>query len=139
MPRKSNLRVVSAGTFAASGCAGFIITTSVSGSTAERTAERLGKTAAVADLYEPSVNLDLGVAHLAFLRDLYGGDIIKVLAAYNGGEAAVAKWEQRFGGVAEDEFVESITYRETRDYVKRVMSHYRHYREIYGQTAAAPR
>jgi soluble lytic murein transglycosylase len=55
-----------------------------------------------------------------------------MLAAYNGGENALAKWESRFGQLPTDEFVESITYRETRDYVKRVLSHHRHYRQIYG-------
>ena len=32
-----------------------------------------------------------------------------------------------------DEFVESITYRETRDYVKKVMGNYRRYQQLYGE------
>ena len=56
---------------------------------------------------------------------------IKALAAYNGGPDAVAKWESRFGHLPPDEFVENITYRETRDYVKRVLGNYRRYQIEY--------
>ena len=51
---------------------------------------------------------------------------------YNGGEEAVARWQRSFGNLDEDEFVESITYRETRDYVKRVIGNYRRYHQQYG-------
>jgi len=65
------------------------------------------------------------------LLDRYAGNVLKALAAYNGGEGAVGKWERRFGDLDLDEFVESISYRETRDYVKRVMTNYRAYRHLY--------
>ena len=54
------------------------------------------------------------------------------MAAYNGGEAPSSKWQRQFGDLEPDEFVESITYRETRDYVKRVMANYRAYQRQYG-------
>ena len=100
-------------------------------STAERIAQRLGQPSPVGQLYDPDTNITLGVAHLQQLLNAYDGDQIKVLAAYNGGESAVAKWQQRFGGLEPDEFVESITYRETRDYVKRVMGNYQRYQREY--------
>jgi soluble lytic murein transglycosylase len=99
--------------------------------TAEQVAEKLGRPSPVAYLYEPEVNIPLGIAHLAELHSRYGGNWLEILAAYNGGEGAVTKWQQRFGNLDGDEFVESITYRETRDYVKRVFTHYRHYQELY--------
>jgi soluble lytic murein transglycosylase len=99
--------------------------------TAEQVAEKLGHPSPVNDLYEPEVNIPLGIAHLAELHTRYGGNWLEILAAYNGGEGAVTKWQQRFGDLDGDEFVESITYRETRDYVKRVFTHYRHYQELY--------
>ena len=43
----------------------------------------------------------------------------------------MAKWEQRAGGLSDDEFVENISYRETRDYVKRVVENYRIYQSLY--------
>lgn len=101
-------------------------------STAERVAsaiqiEREGEI----DLNQPPVNIQLGTAYLRTLIDRFDGEPLKAVAAYNGGEAAVDRWELQFGALAADEFVESITYRETRDYVKRVAGNYRVYREIY--------
>jgi soluble lytic murein transglycosylase len=82
-------------------------------------------------LFQPDLNIDLGVRHLNALLGRFDGDVLKALAAYNGGEAAIEKWQQRFAGLEPDEFVESISYRETRDYVKRVVTNYRTYRELY--------
>ena len=78
-----------------------------------------------------SLNVDLGTAHMARLLREHDGDWLRILAAYNAGEAALAKWEERFGDLPADEFVESITYRETKDYVKRVLAHYRRYVTLY--------
>lgn len=100
--------------------------------TAEQVAERLGRPSPAGELYTPEVNIALGVAHLDELYTRYGGNWLEVLAAYNGGEGAAEKWRERFGTLDGDEFVESITYRETRNYVKRVFTHYRRYRQLYG-------
>jgi soluble lytic murein transglycosylase-like protein len=62
----------------------------------------------VVDSYHPVSNLDAGIRHLRSLLDRF--ELRLALAAYNAGEAAV----QRFGGVP--------PYRETRDYVARVMA-----------------
>lgn len=66
----------------------------------------------VTDALDPSQNLDGGARHLRFLVDLYGGDLRQALAAYNAGQGAV----KRYGGVP--------PYRETRDYVTRVLRRY---------------
>lgn len=84
-----------------------------------------------AALNDPSRNISLGTAYLAELLTKFDGDRLKALAAYNGGVAAVRKWERRFPEHDGDEFVESISFRETRDYVKRVIAAYRQYRELY--------
>ena len=102
-------------------------------STAAQVARERGEPSPVDHLYDPEVNVSLGVAHLADLMRRYGGDPLKATAAYNGGAEAVARWEQRFGTLPPDEFVESITYRETRDYVKKVMGNYRRYQQLYGE------
>lgn len=85
-----------------------------------------------AGLFDPTTNIDLGTRYLRQLLDRYQGNLAKALAAYNGGEDAVAKWERRTPGAATDEFVETISYRETRHYVKQVLGNYRHYRRLYG-------
>ncbi len=73
-----------------------------------RTAASLGVTNAL----DPRQNLEGGARHLRFLVDLYGGDLRKALAAYNAGQGAV----QRHGGVP--------PYRETREYVKKILKRY---------------
>ena len=88
-------------------------------------------------LHRPEVNVPLGVALLARLRDRYRGSLEKALAAYNAGEDAVAKWERRYVGREADEFVELISYRETRDYVKSVLGNYRTYQTLYAPSASA--
>ncbi|MFN8643507.1 MAG: transglycosylase SLT domain-containing protein [Candidatus Binatia bacterium] len=102
-------------------------------STAERVARGRGLPPPADHLEEPAVNIALGTAHLADLLRSYDGDPLKAFAAYNGGEEAVARWQQRFGALPGDELVENITYRETRDYVKKVMGNYRRYQQLYGR------
>ena len=67
----------------------------------------------VADAFDPAANLDGGSRHLRALLQRYDGNLEKALAAYNAGEGAV----QRHGGVP--------PYRETREYVKRVLERVR--------------
>jgi soluble lytic murein transglycosylase len=98
------------------------------------TAERVAATDQI-DLNDPDVNIDLGTRYLRTLLTRFGGDPLKAIAAYNGGERAVVKWQRQFAELADDEFVESITYRETRDYVKRVVANYRTYQQRYGVAA----
>ena len=101
-------------------------------STAKRVAATSDQPIDHTDLTDPRVNIELGTRHLRTLLTRFGADPLKALAAYNGGEAAVEKWQRRFADLADDEFVESITYRETRDYVKKVVANYRAYEQLYG-------
>jgi soluble lytic murein transglycosylase-like protein len=66
----------------------------------------------VANAFDPAQNLDGGTRHLGSLLSLYAGDVKKALAAYNAGAGAVS----RHRGIP--------PYRETRDYVKKVMRRY---------------
>lgn len=73
------------------------------------TGERYG----ASDLRDPHVNLEVGSRYLAGLLREFDGDVEMALAAYNAGPAAVA----RYDGVP--------PYRETRRYVRRVLTLYR--------------
>jgi len=66
----------------------------------------------VRDLHDPAQNIAGGVRHLAYLLGLYAGDVVKSLAAYNAGEAAVEK----YNGVP--------PYDETRLYVRKALAAY---------------
>jgi soluble lytic murein transglycosylase-like protein len=66
----------------------------------------------VRNTFDPAENIAGGARHLAYLLGLYGGDLPRALAAYNAGEAAVA----RYGGVP--------PYDETRLYVSKGLAAY---------------
>jgi soluble lytic murein transglycosylase len=100
--------------------------------TARKVARETGIGASALDLYDPELNVALGTAYLRNLFAMFHGDEFKAVAAYNGGEHAVEQWTRKFPG-ADDEWVENITYRETREYVKRVIGGWREYQLLYGQ------
>ncbi len=105
-------------------------------STAHRMAQEDGRTdPRQLDLYDPQLNVELGATYLRKLLVMFHGDEMKAAAAYNAGEHAVEKWLQLSPG-SDDEWVENITYRETREYVKRVIGGKREYRLLYGSDAA---
>jgi soluble lytic murein transglycosylase len=85
------------------------------------------------DLFEPATNIRLGVAYLAELAARFDKNEVLMLAGYNAGEQAAERWRARFADLATDEFIEQISYRETRDYVKKVLRNYRNYRRLYGR------
>jgi soluble lytic murein transglycosylase len=105
--------------------------------TARELSREGGQAVDKAALFRPDVNVDLGTTLLARLLSRYDGSSAKALAAYNAGQDAVAKWERRYGEREKDEFVELISYRETRDYVKAVLRNYRLYRRLYSPSDSA--
>ncbi len=74
------------------------------------------------DLFDPSVALRLGARHLRDLLDRFDGNVVAAVAAYNGGAAAVERWLAKRPDAPVDAFVEAIPYRETRRYVKKVIT-----------------
>ncbi len=82
-------------------------------------------------LLNPSTNLQLGTANLRQVLDRFGGQVEYALAAYNAGDVPVRQWMS--GGEYKDiaEFVESIPYTETREYVQAILRNREMYRELY--------
>jgi peptidoglycan lytic transglycosylase len=80
----------------------------------------------------PDYNIKLGTKHFRDLMKGYEGDVIYSIAAYNAGASAVNRWRKGFKGLKKDEFIESIPYQETRDYVKKVYASAAIYRQLYG-------
>jgi hypothetical protein len=73
---------------------------------------RTGRWMGARNLYDPEQNVDAGVKYLSYLSDRFDGNLKKTIAAYNGGEGNV----KRYNGVP--------PFRETQQYVKRVMHKY---------------
>ena len=106
--------------------------------TANRIARRLGLDPVDReDLLHADLNVRLGVDYVAKLLRDYQGNLIRAVAAYNAGPKAVNRWIAKFGDRDPDEFVELISYRETRRYVKRVLTSYRIYQALHSTTCSA--
>lgn len=84
-------------------------------------------------LTNPKHNVTVGSYHLKELLTRYNGSLILAAASYNAGAKAVDDWILQFGDprhshVDTVDWVESIPYVETRNYVQRVMENYHYYR-----------
>jgi len=88
-------------------------------------------TTLLSDLHEPRNSLQLGAYYLRRMIDRYDGNVVYALAAYNGGPGNVDTWRRNYGDGSLEDFVETIPFTETRNYVKRVLAHYATYHSIY--------
>jgi soluble lytic murein transglycosylase len=83
-------------------------------------------------ILEPNTNIKLGSSYLRMMLDCHDNNTILATASYNAGPARVKKWLPTFD-MAADIWVETIPYKETRDYVKNVMTYTAIYQEILGR------
>lgn len=80
-------------------------------STAQWLAEESGEEITREDLFNPEINITLGISYLQYLQEKYYGNIDRMLAAYNAGEGNVDRWIKE--GV-------KIQFKETENYLKKV-------------------
>lgn len=99
-------------------------------STAERVAERLGMSVSREMLFDPAVNVRLGAAYVGGLVERFGVPL--AFAAFNAGGHRVQAWLEERGAGDLDLFVEHIPFQQTRNYIRRVTTHYCHYRYLEG-------
>jgi hypothetical protein len=82
------------------------------------------KTGAPEMIFSAEENIKLGANHLRRLLDKYDGDWHLVIAGYNAGPQAVDRWIKRYPNTKPEIWVEMINYKETRNYVKKVLGAY---------------
>ena len=84
-------------------------------------------------LLVPNINIQLGTHYFKEMVTQYNGQVEYALAAYNAGSNRVDEWLQsgKYGDIAE--FVESIPFTETREYVQAIMRNAKVYRQLYVQ------
>jgi len=92
------------------------------------TAAKLAKTegipyARAEDLFHPDTNIALGARYLATMAGRHGGSPWLASAAYNAGATPVARWLAARSQLEPDLFIATIPYRETREYVARVLAY----------------
>jgi soluble lytic murein transglycosylase len=83
-------------------------------------------------LYTPAVNLQLGTRYFKDMVDKYNGQYEYALAAYNAGSERVDEWLGQGHYRDAQEFVESIPFTETREYVQAILRNANVYRQLYG-------
>jgi len=102
---------------------------SVGKSLARRQGMRGFKTA---QLLNPTTNIQLGTLNLSQVLSRYGGQQEYALAAYNAGDVPVRQWISSGDYKDIAEFVESIPYTETREYVQAILRNRLLYQALYG-------
>lgn len=108
--------------------------------TAKQVARKLDMGFSSSKLYEPDYNMRLGTRYLGDLIDGFDGAWVLGIASYNAGPANVRKWISRFGNPPRDlyariDWLETIPFRETRNYVQRVLENAQTYRHRLGMSA----
>ncbi len=93
-------------------------------STRDDIASRLAVSVDPLDMFDPAVNIRFGASYLRTMLDVFDGDSLLAVAAYNGGPGNVRSWLE--DGLVSDQadFLRWIGLVETREFVARVMANY---------------
>lgn len=83
------------------------------------------------DLYDPKTNIRLGTSYFAYLLGIYNDNTVLALTAYNAGIGNVQEWVNN-GTIKKDgSDIENIPYKETNNYVRKILKNYQMYLKIY--------
>jgi soluble lytic murein transglycosylase len=87
------------------------------------------------DLFTPSTNMQIGMAHFADLLQSFAGSYVLAIASYNAGAGRINQWMTQYGdprASSDDmvDWIERIPFNETRNYVQRVLENTQVYRNI---------
>ena len=87
-------------------------------------------------LLDPETNIRLGTRYLRQMLDKVGGVPEYAMAAYNAGDSRVTDWQSAGPYSGMDEFIESIPFTQTREYVEAILRNEETYRAIDAAAAA---
>lgn len=91
-------------------------------STAKSISRRMRVSYSSKRLLDPSYNIQLGGHYLQFLLKRYDGNRVLATAAYNAGPGNVKRWLKQNQGPI-DIWIEQIPFKETKEYVQRVLAY----------------
>ncbi len=83
------------------------------------------------DLNDVDINIELGTKYFANLVKYYNGNYNLAIAAYNAGIGTVARWIKEGIIKPDGTDIENIPYKETNNYVRKILKNYRMYKELY--------
>ena len=81
-------------------------------------------------LLEPEININIGTKYLSVLLDTYKSKEVAV-AAYNAGIGTVNTWIEKGTIKSDGSDIENIPYKETNNYVRKILRNYKIYNELY--------
>ena len=73
-------------------------------------------------LFDPQSNIAFGSAYLRQMLDRFGGRTYLAIGAYNAGSAPVERWLAQRPRLDPDFWIETVAYKETREYIARVLA-----------------
>ena len=87
------------------------------------------------ELFNPSTNMQLGMAHVGDLVQDFGGSYVLAIASYNAGAGRINQWISQYGDPRANademvDWIERIPFNETRNYVQRVLENTQIYRNV---------
>jgi len=82
-------------------------------------------------LLDPDINIRMGTFYLRQQLDNFSQNQFYCLGAYNGGPGKMSGWISERGDMDIDEFIESVSYEQSREYIKIVMGNYYFYQMLY--------
>lgn len=85
----------------------------------------------IEQLNNPEVSIRFGTWYLASVQKEFGGNEVLMLAAYNGGRGNVKSWMKKYGWSSDFSNIDEIPFKETREYVKKVLRDRLNYRLLY--------
>lgn len=83
------------------------------------------------DLYDPETNIKLGTSYLSYLLNLYDGNTVLAIIAYNAGMGNVQQWIKDGVIKSDGSDIENIPFKETENYVRKILRDYQMYLKIY--------
>ncbi len=86
-------------------------------------------------LFDPETSIRFGAWYIADLNTEFRGDIVLVLAAYNGGRGNVEEWVSSRNLTGGNSTIDQIPFPETRNFVRKVLLYHRIYSHLYGEEA----
>ena len=82
-------------------------------------------------LYEPEININIGVAYFSELIKKYKGNELLAIIAYNAGIGNVDKWIREGTIKPNGEDIENVPFKETNMYVRKIVKNYEIYKQLY--------
>lgn len=84
------------------------------------------------NLNDVETNIEIGTSYFTKLVKYYDGNYQLAITAYNAGIGTVARWIKEDILKADGSNIENIPYKETNNYVRKILKNYKIYKELYG-------